>query len=201
MENQAIDLAQQRKGRMMFLAMAIFFTVPLLVVVVMLKYDWRPTSGRSQGEMITPARLITQTGTLQDVQGKSAAQFWLDKWTMVYVAARCEQECLSRLHDMRQIYVSMYKNMPRVQRMLLTTSQDTQNIQVKYPDLRIINQPSAAVEALAEQFNIGQESALQSGRLYFVDPLGHIMMSYPATSDATAVRKDLVKLLRSSWAG
>ena len=38
-------------------------------------------------------------------------------------------------------------------------------------------------------------------RVYVIDPLGNLMMSYPADADANRMRKDLARLLRVSQVG
>ena len=189
----------QRKGRTVFLMMLIFFVVPIIAVVLMFKYDFKPT-GTSRGELMTPPRLLETTTTLKNSDGQDSKRFWSEKWTMVYVADVCEANCMAKLRDMRQIHVSMYKDIPRTQRVLVTTMQDVSAIKKDFPDLNIINQTTADISALSQQFNVANEVAMQSNRLYFVDPLGHIMMSYPADTAAADIRKDLARLLRYSWA-
>lgn len=201
MQNEVkIEADQQRRGRVIFLMMAVFFIVPIVVVVAMIKMDWRP-GGQSLGELVQPARLLQPDAQLADTQGASQAKFWGDKWNMVYVANTCEQACLSKLHDMRQIHVSTYKDIIRVQRVLITHQADVQAIQTMYPDMLILNQPTASIDTLAQQFNIQAEDARTANRIYFVDPLGHLMMSYVPTTPAANIRKDLVRLLKFSWAG
>lgn len=201
MQNEVkIEASQQRRGRMIFLMMAIFFIVPIVVVVAMIKMDWRP-GGQSLGDLVQPARLLQPDAQVVDTQGMSQPKFWGDKWNMVYVANTCEQACLSKLHDMRQIHVSTYKDIIRVQRVLITHQADIQAIQTMYPDMLILNQPAASIDALAQQFNIQAEDARTANRIYFVDPLGHLMMSYVPTTPAANIRKDLVRLLKFSWAG
>jgi hypothetical protein len=39
------------------------------------------------------------------------------------------------------------------------------------------------------------------GRVYLVDPLGNLMMSYPADMNPKGMQTDLKKLLKNSWAG
>jgi hypothetical protein len=34
-----------------------------------------------------------------------------------------------------------------------------------------------------------------------IDPLGNLMMSYPKNAEPKGVRKDLMRLLKNSWAG
>lgn len=201
MQNEVkIDVEQQRRGRMIFLMMAIFFIVPIVVVVTMIKMDWRP-GGQSLGELVQPARLLSADAQLLDVKGAAQPKFWGDKWNMVFVANTCEQVCLNKLHDMRQIHVSTYKDIIRVQRVLITHQADISAIQTMYPDMLILNQPTGSIDALAEQFNIQAEDARIANRIYFVDPLGHLMMSYTPATPAANIRKDLVRLLKFSWAG
>ncbi len=189
----------QRKGRAVFLMMLTFFVVPIIAVVLMFKYDFKPT-GASRGELMVPPRLIETTASLKNSDGKDSSHFWTEKCTMVYVSDACEASCMAKLKDMRQIHVSMYKDIPRTQRVLITHVQDVAAIKKDFPDLNIINQSNVDVDKLSQQFNIANEVAFQSNRLYFVDPLGHIMMSYPASTAAADIRKDLARLLRYSWA-
>jgi cytochrome oxidase Cu insertion factor (SCO1/SenC/PrrC family) len=191
---------QQRKGRLIFVLMAIFFVVPIIVVVMMYKFNWKPT-GQSHGELVMPPRLIQQVETLKDSKGKVISKFWADKWNMVYVTDICEQICQDKLHIMRQLHVSLYKDIPRVQRILITSTQDVNKIKADYPDLIIFNQSVADIKKFSQQFDMDGDIATQSNRLYLVDPLGHIMMSYPVNTPAADIRKDLVRLLQYSWAG
>jgi hypothetical protein len=90
--------------------------------------------------------------------------------------------------------------MMRAQRVLITTAIDVSDIKTKYPDMVVINQPIEAIKQLSNQFDIDGENATKTNRIYFVDPLGHIMMSYKPSTAAADIRKDLVHLLRYSWA-
>jgi hypothetical protein len=201
MQNElVIDKEQQRKGRIIFLMITIFFVVPILVVVLMFKFNWRPT-GQSVGELVQPARLLITPSTLKDNNNNSQTSFWGDKWNMVYIAKQCDKACIDRVHDMRQIHISTYKDIFRVQSVLITQQQDVSSIQAQYPQLIIVNQSVQDIENLATQFNIHDEDALLANRVYFVDPLGHIMMSYTSNIEAAYIRKDLTRLLKFSWAG
>jgi len=194
-----INSKNQRKGRAIFLMMLTFFVVPIIAVVLMFKFNFKP-AGESRGELITPPKLIQTIATLKDSNGKDSHEFWVEKWNMVYVTDQCEVECMAKLRDMRQIHVSLYKDIPRTQRVLITNVQDLSRIKKDFPDLTVINQPAGDIKALSSQFDFGGENALQSNRLYLVDPLGHIMMSYPTNTHAADIRKDLVRLLKYSWA-
>jgi hypothetical protein len=200
-EIQITEQEMQRKGRKVFFLMLVFFIVPIIVVILMYKLNWKP-SGTSLGELVNPPRLLTPPSELKSNDGSLLpAQLWKEKWSVVYIAGECKKNCLDKLHDMRQLHVSLYKDSDRAQRILITTTQDVTHIKHDYPDLIVINQPVSNVTKLSEQFQINGEDFTTSNRLYFVDPLGHLMMSYQPKVPLADVRKDVTRLLRYSWAG
>ena len=198
---QLTEKEMQQKGRKVFLLMLTFFIVPIIVVILMFKLNWKP-SGASLGELVTPPRLLnTPTELKTDDAKQITPQLWKEKWSIVYVAAECEKACLDKLHDMRQLHVSLYKDIERTQRVLITTTADVGQIKHNYPDLIVINQPVADVVHLSQQFQINGDNVTSGNRLYLVDPLGHLMMSYQPSVPLADVRKDVTRLLRYSWAG
>ena len=200
-DSQLSEQAMQTKGRKVFVYMLIFFIVPIIVVIMMFQLNWKP-NGASLGDLVTPPRLLSEVTQLKTDDSEALMPlFWKERWSIVYVAAECPKLCLDKLHDMRQLHVSLYKDMPRVQRVLITTMQDVSSIKQDYPDLIIINQPSEDVISLSKQFQLKDEDALSRNQLYLVDPLGHLMMSYQSAVLLADVRKDIIRLLRYSWAG
>lgn len=198
--NQLSEQEMQRKGRKVFVLMLIFFIVPIIVVILMYQFNWKP-SGASLGELINPPRLLDNPVGFEGNSSIAPVQLWKDRWSIVYVADDCQKTCMEKLHDMRQLHVSFYKDMVRAQRVLITTTQDLGEIKHNYPDLIIVNHPVAGVTNLSQQFQVDSEDVTMSNRLYLVDPLGHLMMTYKASVPLAAVRKDIVRLLRYSWAG
>lgn len=194
-------LERQRKGRLMLLCMLIFFVTPIIAVVAMYKLDWRP-KGESIGELVTPAKLLTMDYALMSSDGSVVKpDVWKDKWSMVYIADTCEDACREKLHDMRQLHISLYKEISRMQRVFITTAQDVRQLKQAYPDMLVINQPASEIAALSGQFNVKNESSMTAGRIYLVDPLGHFMMSYAPDTNPALIRKDITRLMSYSWAG
>jgi len=217
-QNKAAPPGTRSRGRWILVLLLVFFAVPLLLVVVMHQYDWHP-QGSSHGELIAPARQVVMPAGLLNASGKAISpEIWRDKWSMVYIADECAAVCLQRVHSMRQLHVSFAKDIERMQRVLITHSRETAALQQQYPDLVIINQPDSAIADLVQQFSeqsspeLGlskQDPSEQSSgnaskdanRLYLVDPLGNLMIRFPASVPDADVRKDISKLLRYSWAG
>ena len=195
---------QQAKGRLVLLAMVVFFAAPIILVMAMYRFDWHP-KGQSYGDLIEPVVPIQLTEKFKDVKTTDVTveskTLWHDKWSAVILADQCESVCQTRLHDARQIHASLEKDMNRMQRILITHQQELGNLQQKYPDLIIVNQPIANVDALAKQFNVNGDSAYTSDRVYMVDPLGNLMLSYSSKVKPVEMRKDWVRLLKYSWAG
>ncbi len=197
---------QQKKGRLILLSLVIFFVSPLILVIYMHQTNWHP-QGESVGQLIAPVVKLEVPSSFQKVKSSIkdpsdvSNNLWHDKWSIVLIAQSCDQICASRLYDVRQIHASLEKNMNRVQRILITHQQDVALIQERYPDLLILNQPSTDVDLLANQFNQGNQNAFDLHNVYLVDPLGQWMMQYSAEVSARDLRKDIVQLLRYSWAG
>ena len=198
------DKRQQKKGRLFLIAMVVFFAAPLFLVIAMYRFDWHP-KGKSYGVLIEPVVPIKLTEAFKDVKTTDTTVLskllWHDKWSAVILADKCEAVCQARLHDARQIHASLEKDMNRLQRILITNQQDLSDLQKQYPDLIILNQPSADVAALAKQFDVDGVSAYTSERVYMVDPLGNLMLSYSNQVKPVDMRKDWVRLLKYSWAG
>ena len=107
----------------------------------------------------------------------------------------CDVTCETQLHDLRQIHAELNKEIDRVQRVLLCTTNaaSLKEIQSRYPDLVILAGP--AVAKLATQFGAKEPA------VYLVDPLGNLMMRYPAGFETRGMFKDLMRLLTYSSAG
>lgn len=198
--NVPADINRSR-GRWMLLLLLMVFALPLLIVVAMHKFDWRPHSS-SHGELIIPARKLQMPPNLMDIKGAAVRSgLWQDKWSLVYIADDCQQTCADRLHTMRQLHATLAKDIERVQRILLAPAGQLQTLQSNYPDLLILSNPSAPLADLRKQFDMPNISAGGDDRIYLVDPLGNLMMSFPATVAPADMRKDLLRLLASAWAG
>lgn len=181
------------RGRGMLLLLFIFFAAPLLLVLLMHQYDWHP-QGSSRGEMLAPHPLSLPPD-LQNTSGAPVSKaIWDARWSMVLVSTDCAADCQQRLHQMRQLQVSLAKDVERVQRVLVASQAPVQVLLAQYPDLHIFHQPASAIAALQQQF-------VRGPGLYLVDPLGNVMMFYAPELPAADIRKDMTRLLRYAWAG
>lgn len=199
---QEITSFQQRKGRRMLLFLLVLFALPVLVVLSMYRFDYRP-GGASHGELLTPPKQL-QLPAVHDLKGTAfEPAAWKKKWHLVAVSdTQCTADCRERIHLLRQVHVTLNKEIERVQRVLIVPHADIAelaDLQTQYPDLVILTGDEAA--ALAGQFDLPGQPAATSGRAYIVDPLGNLIMSYPAGFDPKGLQKDMTRLLKYSWVG
>jgi cytochrome oxidase Cu insertion factor (SCO1/SenC/PrrC family) len=193
-----------KKNQFIVIMMTLIFIAPLVVVMLMYRYDWHPSS-YSYGELVKPVKKINVPDDFESANNHlkeaQATGLMRDKWSLVYITNECKSICENRLYDLRQIHVSFDKDIPRVQRILITLDKNINKIHEKYPDLIILNKPLGDVEKLALQFDRPSYKAINSDNVYVVDPMANLMMVYSNKIKPQEIRKDIVRLLKYSWAG
>ncbi len=203
----APDPQAVRRGRRQLLLLAALFFVPL-AVAFWLYYGptgWRPAGHSSKGDLIDPARPLPALALPTADGAQTAVEFLRGKWTMLYVGdGACDERCRKALYLMRQSRIALNKDMDRVQRVVLVTGRccDRGFLAQEHPDLvvAIVEDPAAA--ALIQPFPVyGGVPVTDAGRIYLVDPLGNLLMSYAPTAPDKALLTDLKKLLRLSHIG
>jgi cytochrome oxidase Cu insertion factor (SCO1/SenC/PrrC family) len=196
-----------RRGRRQLLALAALFFVPLAVAFWMYygPAGWRPSGDASKGDLIDPARPLAEISLPTMDGGATTPGFLRGKWSMVYVGeGGCDERCRAALYLMRQSRIALNKDMDRVQRVFLVTGNccDRAFLAAEHPDLLVASVESAAAASLLAPFpHYDGVPAATAGRIYLVDPLGNLLMSYAATAPDKALLTDMKKLLRLSHIG
>jgi len=203
----ATDPTAVRRGRRQLLGLAALFFVPLAVAFWMYygPTGWRPAGDTSKGDLIEPARPLATIALPTADGGQTGAEFLRGKWSMVYVGdGLCDERCRKALYLTRQSRIALNKDMDRVQRVFLVTGRccDRGFLAQEHPDLVVARVDDAASAALLEPFpTYGGVPLADAGRIYLVDPLGNLMMSYAPGAPDKALLTDVKKLLRLSHIG
>lgn len=177
---------------MIFLA----FAAPVVAAYLSF-YFWPPEGRTNYGELIKPVAL--PDAALRDSTGKELAlSKWRGKWLILTIdGANCDAACDQKLFLMRQIRISLSKEMNRVERVLLVRGKSnvSGDLLKKYPGMNVLSGADADL--------LGQFPALAdpADHIYLVDPLGNVMMRYAKNPDAAGIRRDLSRLLSVSQVG
>ena len=199
---------QRRRGRRQLVFLASLFFVPLLVAFWLYygSSGWRPAGGTNQGDLVNPAVPLPAVALAQPDGTRTAPEFLQGQWTIAYLGdGACDARCRKALYLSRQSWIALNKDMDRVQRVFLATGPrvDTAFMAAEHADLRVaLVGDDADSQALLAKFPVfdGVAPAI-AGRLYLIDPLGNLVLSYSAAAPDKALLADLKKLLRLSHIG
>ena len=166
-------------------------------------YVLKPEGRRNFGELIQPQRPLPAIAA-QTLDGKTVQLTTLkDQWLLLSVAGgACDTRCEQNLYFQRQLREALGREKERLDRVWLVDDEAPVR-----PALQSALTSSTVLRAapgeLAKWLEPAAGKRLQD-HLYLVDPMGNLMMRFPADMDATAAAKakrDLDRLLRasSSW--
>lgn len=180
------------KGRRQFLLLVALFLGPVVLAVLLYfgGLDLRPRGSVAHGELISP---VVELPVIEDVATFRGA------WTLVVLGdGECDQSCAEALVKIRQIRLSLGREMERIERILVIDDNwpGLEQLMTGHPGLQIVNAGEPQVARVMASF---PGPASQS--LYLVDPLGNLMMRFDRSAQPKAIRKDLKRLLRLSSIG
>lgn len=158
------------------------------------------------GELIVPVRSLKET-TLQTLEGKQLTVSELKgKWTLVmFGPAKCDEICRQNLYETRQVRLATGQDIWRVQRLWVTDNlssvRNREWLETRHPALMIASEGKAKV-GFVEQFALPEvPDPLAAQRVYIVDPLGNLVISYPPEEAPEHILEDLERLLYVSHVG
>lgn len=203
---------KDRRQRRMLVGLALMFFAPLGLAFFLYygHVPWLPAGRVNAGELIQPVRPLPPLTLHRLDSGKTDPNFLKGKWTFLTVQRGiCDQRCRTRLYDTRQVRLALDRDMNRVQRVFIADSDccDAQFLREQHPDLITIRSDAAAAPLLALLPGRGSLAAMdgsraaEAPRVYLIDPLGNLMMSYAADAKSKGMLEDMKRLLRLSSIG
>jgi cytochrome oxidase Cu insertion factor (SCO1/SenC/PrrC family) len=170
---------------------------------------WHPGGRVNAGDLIEPPRPLPSLALPLQSSGETASDFLRRKWTLLYVQqGPCAERCRTSLYQTRQVRLALDRDMGRVQRVFIADSDccDFQFLHEQHPDLIAVRMSPAAAPLLAflPPRGAGNESGggdANAQRIYLIDPLGNLMMSYAPGAKPKGMLEDMKRLLRLSQIG
>lgn len=195
----------KRSRSRFWLLVAIFFAPLLVAFVLYYGGGWRPSGSTNHGDLIHPPRPLPTAG-LHGLQGEViAAEVLHGKWTLVYIGAgQCDVRCREALTLMRQTRLALNDDASRIERLFLVTEPccDQAYLDAEHAGLISARADDATGKAFVGSFpRYAGRPVEQAGRIYIVDPLGNLMMSYAPAAEPKGLLEDLKKLLKLSHIG
>jgi hypothetical protein len=202
--SDAGEPGRRRARSQIWLLIAVFFAP--LALAFLLYYSaggWRPAGSTSHGDLINPARPLPGVALTSASGATLDARALRGKWTLLYVGdGACDVRCREALLLIRQTRLALGDDMARVQRVFLVTAHccDMRYLEGQHPGLITAKADDPAGRELLAAFP--ERGAVDSpGRIYVVDPLGNLMMSYAPDAPRRGLLEDMKRLLKLSHIG
>lgn len=195
-----------RRRRLQLVAIALVFAGPL-ALAFWLYYGGGallPHARVNRGVLVDPARPLPAVSLPTPAGTPTGGEFLRGKWSLVMVVgAGCDDGCRQRLVELRKARLALERDGSRVRRVLLGAPGCCAAAELGPPqaDLVVAWLEGRDGAALVREFPDYGAPVAGSGRVYLVDPLGNLLMTYPPQADLKDLLKDLEKLLRLSHIG
>lgn len=186
----------KNRGRRTLLLLALVCAAP--VAASYMAYYWFRRAGHvNYGELLEAQPVREIAGARPDGE-KFRLSEYRGRWLFLTVeSAECEDRCQRKLYATRQARTIQGREQERVARILLQAP----------------GAPALSPQLLAQQPGLitartdpGQWTTLPGAEtapsgIYLLDPLGNVVLRYPAEPDIRRMAKDLERLLRASRIG
>jgi hypothetical protein len=185
--------------RQLWTLFGLFFAPLALAFVLFYSGAWRPPGSTNHGDLVEPPRPLPAVDLRTPSGGKLASDAWRGYWSLVYIGdGQCDARCREALTLMRQTRLALGDDMSRVQRIFLARGSccDQGYLGAQHSGLMIATVDDTNGATLTATF---PDAAV--GRIYIVDPLGAVMMSYAPDAEPNGPLEDLKKLLKLSRVG
>ena len=195
-----------RRSKRTLVLLVILFAAPFPLAWVLFNYTGlgQGSGTGAYGHLITPPRPLPEV-VLHDPANDTNAVL-RRKWSLLYVhRGECDGICVAALYRMRQLRLAMGKNGTRVQRVLVFVAAPASlppALLEEYAGQLVATDAGFGGDQPLAVFRQGPaDDPASAGRLYLVDPLGNLMMSYPADARPEGIIADMERLLKYSSAG
>lgn len=186
------------RGRLQLVLLALIFLGPLALAMY-LYYgvdDWRPPGQTNHGSLVEPVIALPEAPLATPDGGTTAPGVLRDHWTVLYVQpGDCGSNCREEITKLRQIRLALGAEADRVARLYLYGGEPPP------ADWLAETQPDLVSAPLDRNPDVAGRLPPGGAAIYFVDPLGNLMMRFPTDAEPEDIKDDMKKLLKISRIG
>lgn len=163
-----------------------------LVASYVAYYFWKPTRSVNYGELLQIRRMPLER--LESL-GDSGVNGLQGKWVLLSVdSGECGAACTQKLYYMRQVRLAQGKQMDRIARAYVVNDSVTPEVSKEFAGTVLLKGAPAMLADLPDPADAKEH-------IYLIDPLGNLVLRYPANPDPKRMIKDLTRLLSVSQIG
>ena len=123
------------------------------------------------------------------------------QWLLLVVTAdECAESCESNLLKIRQLRLMQGRHMKRIRSIWIHSNANRVNsseMMMRYQGIESYYVESQALQKWQQALAISP----QHNRIYIIDPVGNLILSYPEDADPGGIEKDIRRLLKTSQIG
>ncbi len=170
------------------------FLVPIAASLVAYRF-FRPAHTSNYGELLLPPASLP-TGLGRFPQGAFTFEALRGRWVLVVAdSGECPESCVAKLTTIRQLRLAVGRDAERVERVFVVDDG-------RRPDPRLVETyPGLAIALAPPGKQGGPGPSNDRAHIYLADPLGNVMMRWPAAPDPKRMIRDLERLLKASQVG
>jgi hypothetical protein len=157
---------------------------------------WRPSGSIAHGILLAQPRTLP-TGVMILNQGITAD--FAGKWSLLYVGrGDCDDACKETLRRTRQVRRALGKEMARVQRFFISTGGQPNSgfLAADHPGMLVMADGLASRDAV-----LAALGEFAEGDVFVTDPIGNVVLRFPAGTTMKDMHADLSLLLKASQIG
>lgn len=166
----------------------------------------RPSGESNYGALVQPQRPVpeAQALNLRTLDGQPFDLRSLHgKWVLASAdSGACPESCVKKLFVLRNAHASQGKEVNRLTRVWFITDDTpvSEQILTAYKGTIMVRADAGRLAAYLAPKAADPAAAL-AAPMWIIDPLGNLMMQFPAGADPLKVRSDIKKLLANSRIG
>lgn len=178
----------------------ISFAAPVALAYIMFFFG-NINSFNNHGEILDPV-IDIDSFQLSSESGERIPKAELSyKWRLIsFIDSSCDENCVTRLYDSRQVYRTLGKNRHRVLRMFVHLDKPDTELETliaeEHPNVIRVYGNTNTIETI-----LGEGASITNNELYIMDPMGNVMMRFTQNQPKKDIQFDLNKLLKASQIG